>query len=78
MEFSDLKKAALLKAGNQENLARLLSTSSSEISKKLNDITGWKGPEINTLLSLAGYTITDKKTVHVLKETMKILLNGEG
>lgn len=81
MNFTELVRLALTKAGKQDSLAITLDLSPSALSKRINNEVGWGEKEINTLLDFTQSEVVSvdqyKKKLLTLKEAMKILLDGE-
>jgi hypothetical protein len=78
MNFTELIRTALEKAGKQDVLATTLDLSPSDLSKRINGTTGWQEKDINLLLEFTGMNIMDgiaeKKKIATLKETIKIFM----
>lgn len=74
MDFEAVFELAEENLGSRKAVASALSMDESEYSKKRSGTIGMKPPEITTLLSVAGLTITDSKTVTTYMSMIEILM----
>lgn len=76
--FSDLLRVALGRCGKQEALAADLDLSPSALSKRISGEAGWHDKEIDRLLQICGWTMTDgsdtEDKIETLKKALKIFM----